>query len=515
MVLVRGTHSPEPHGNHTRILITQHVMRRRMTAPHDSSDIDKNINAIWNDDLLNRRPDADLLQKFLLSRIEERAARGERKSYVLNIDADWGQGKTFFLKRFARQLRQYGYVVAEVDAWKDDHAEDPLLPVIAAIDTTISPFIADKEDVNNRWKKVVRVGSGIALSVAKEAGMYWLRKGIGAGADEVKALFGSNGLAESAQAGAKVIEGAVDKQLGSMIESFNRSNLLIETFKNSFSEFVNDKSMFTKNLPIFVFVDEIDRCRPSFAIKLLERIKHLFDSDGCVFVTSANIDQLKHSICAVYGAGFDSQRYLYRFFDRSYKFLEPELSPFVASVVQSYAIPVERFHLPPRMKFEEYVTSGLSFYGLTLRDAKQCIDIIRSFATVWDHELPIDLSILLPLAIAWQQGVQTSNFFTVNRELKAIREARGNKSIKWEIRFDGQETISGEQLFDKKANFLSKTIYDIINSVNHDHSSSYNWIRSYVIDEWNYLSRAGVKNMSRSSILVSYWSMLRSVGRLS
>src|SRR5690606_11772240 len=41
-------------------------------------------------------------------------------------------------------------------------------------------------------------------------------------------------------------------------------------------------------LPMFIFVDELDRCRPNYAIELLEGLKHLFDVRGLCFCVSTN-----------------------------------------------------------------------------------------------------------------------------------------------------------------------------------------------------------------------------------
>ena len=58
-------------------------------------------------------------------------------------------------------------------------------------------------------------------------------------------------------------------------------------------------------LPMFVFVDELDRCRPNFAIELLEGIKHLFGINGVCFVVATNMAQLSESVKAIYGVNFD------------------------------------------------------------------------------------------------------------------------------------------------------------------------------------------------------------------
>lgn len=76
------------------------------------------------------------------------------------------------------------------------------------------------------------------------------------------------------------------------------------------------KEIITKNeKPLVVFIDELDRCRPSFAIKLLESNKHYFYSDNILFVFSVNLSELQHSIKCIYGQQFDATRYLDRFFN--------------------------------------------------------------------------------------------------------------------------------------------------------------------------------------------------------
>ena len=66
-----------------------------------------------------------------------------------------------------------------------------------------------------------------------------------------------------------------------------------------------------------VFVDELDRCSPSFAIQLLERVKHFFEIKGVIFVFSVNVKELQHTIKKFYGEQFDATKYLSRFFSIS------------------------------------------------------------------------------------------------------------------------------------------------------------------------------------------------------
>lgn len=69
------------------------------------------------------------------------------------------------------------------------------------------------------------------------------------------------------------------------------------------------------NKRLLVIVDELDRCKPSYAVNLLELIKHHFNNGDLVFLIPTNIDQLTCTIRAYYGDGFDAGGYLGRMFD--------------------------------------------------------------------------------------------------------------------------------------------------------------------------------------------------------
>jgi KAP family P-loop domain len=69
------------------------------------------------------------------------------------------------------------------------------------------------------------------------------------------------------------------------------------------------------NHPLLIIVDELDRCRPNFAIEMLEVIKHLFDVENVVFILAYDGHQLACSTQSLYGQNFDGKTYLQRFFN--------------------------------------------------------------------------------------------------------------------------------------------------------------------------------------------------------
>lgn len=98
------------------------------------SDKPEPLEGIWKDDLLERRKDAERIIRFVTAEVEERKRTKQPTSYVLNVDSAWGQGKTFFLKRLQDHLQFEGHKVALINAWEDDHGEDPLIPFVIELD---------------------------------------------------------------------------------------------------------------------------------------------------------------------------------------------------------------------------------------------------------------------------------------------------------------------------------------------------------------------------------------------
>lgn len=87
-----------------------------------------------------------------------------------------------------------------------------------------------------------------------------------------------------------------------------------EELKSKIHEFIDTLTAEKANRLVF-FIDELDRCKPDYAIRFLERIKHYFDDERITFVFSVSLTQLQWTIRNYYGNGFDATKYLDKFFD--------------------------------------------------------------------------------------------------------------------------------------------------------------------------------------------------------
>lgn len=75
------------------------------------------------------------------------------------------------------------------------------------------------------------------------------------------------------------------------------------------------KNIIPNDKKLLFIVDGLDRCKPSFAVNLLETLKHFFCNDNIVFIVSTNNEQLSHIINNCYGSNFDGYSYLNKFYD--------------------------------------------------------------------------------------------------------------------------------------------------------------------------------------------------------
>lgn len=189
-----------------------------------------------------------------------------KSNFSIAIDNDWGTGKTFFVKQVkiildAYNEHSYDYELSNLERIK-----------VAKIDT-------NKTDISINKEKIIKDGLSAIVKHFSGIDIKELLKCV---ETEAKDIF-------------KEIKGqkSTKEQVGNIL-----NNLLLEHGER-----------------LVIFIDELDRCRPTFAVELLEQIKHYFDNDKITFVFSTNIKQLQYTIKKYYGEAFEAKRYLDKFFD--------------------------------------------------------------------------------------------------------------------------------------------------------------------------------------------------------
>lgn len=242
----------------------------------------------------------DKLNREKYAKVLTSTAKAYQDGAVLALNGAWGTGKTTFVKMWEQHLKNNGFPVVYYNAWEDDICEEPLVSMVRGF----------KNEIGNKnteeCKHFMQAGAKVLLGIATGA---------------VKGFLGplGNGIVEAASGGMeqlqKVFEDEIDKE---------DSNLkVLKDFRDSLGLYVQTKCKDGK--PLIYFVDELDRCSPTYSVKVLERIKHLFEVSNVVFVLSIDKQQLAYSINGYYGSdNINSMEYLRRFIDIDYYLPEPE-----------------------------------------------------------------------------------------------------------------------------------------------------------------------------------------------
>ena len=234
-------------------------------------------------------------------------------SCSIALDGEWGAGKTFFIKQakaifdvnnpgysldddtgikglwdnyaLKREVVLESVVTIYYDAWINDNDVDPILSLIYEIMKQVGISYPQTTDVDKR-------------GILKNLGADIVSHFTGA---EITKYFDS---CKQKDHFGKIKD---DKELFQQISDF-------------FDTVLEERG----NRLVF-FIDELDRCKPDYAVRLLERIKHYFNNERVTFIFAMNSSELQHTIKRYYGQGFNATRYLDRFFDFKLAMPKPDM----------------------------------------------------------------------------------------------------------------------------------------------------------------------------------------------
>lgn len=271
------------------------------------------------------------------------------------LDGDWGSGKTFFVKQakaiFEANNPMYSgegisslkalweafavkkgivlenSVAIYYDAWMNDNDVDPMLSIIyeiikqTGINYIIKPGVNPNEITGSIASEIVNHFTGF----------------------EIKKYF------DACKQEDYLKEIKDDKELYQQIISFF------------------DAVLAERGNRLVLFIDELDRCKPDYAVRLLERVKHYFNNDRATYVFAINSSELQHTIKRYYGEGFDATRYLDRFFDLRISMPKPDMRKYydlIGFPNTSYII-------------DDVCENVIERYGFSLRETERYLRIVK------------------------------------------------------------------------------------------------------------------------------------------
>lgn len=282
--------------------------------------------------------------------------------FVLSIEGKWGSGKTTFVQMWKQYLINEKYMALYFNAWENDFVSDPLSAFISEI---TSEIIQSNESFKHQdtIDKLIKFGEKI-IKKSVPVLISALTRGI----------LDQKSCSEIQSATKEDYIEWVSDVTKSQISDFKNQKSAILDFKDTLKELVNILKEDGYKLPLVIFVDELDRCRPDFALSLLEQIKHLFNADNLFFVLSIDREQFENSVKAIYGIGLDSDEYLRRFINLSYslQISEKYTKLFITFLFDQFMITEEILHVNPSsiIKQINLISSQLNF---SLRKIEQCV----------------------------------------------------------------------------------------------------------------------------------------------
>ena len=313
--------------------------------------------------------------------------------YVLALDSGWGNGKSVFLKMLKACLIKDGFPCVYFDAWKSDFHSDPLPAMIATICTELERLSDKKPDVfekiAKKFKESLKNTPGVLLSIVKHQ------------------IENYTGEEAARKAGIK------PTTANSIIENYQKYHKAMETFKENLSNLVkNDK-------PLVFMVDELDRCRPLYALEVLEKIKHVFDTKNVFFIIALNRAEMEKTAQAIYG-NINTDVYFRKFFDHTKKLISNSNKEMMGNLFEITGL-AEITGLE-KMEFNsESADSIAMLFGLSLRDQVQMVSTMKIHSVL-------------------SNALQTNNWFLLfNSFLIALK--LGNKELLDEL-VDSWETRS-------------------------------------------------------------------------
>lgn len=285
---------------------------------------------------------------------------------TMSLNGSWGCGKTFVLERVEEELRkvekapgQPQFLVLHYNCWQFDYYDEPLTAIVAALQDQI-------HQARHLFPKELHETATRALTVG-----CWAFRSILLGLIRSKIQLPEgfeDKLSDILEDGSDAFE---------KISELQESTVKFDSL-DSFRTAINNTSValrnLTKHFTVVVVVDEMDRCLPTYAIKVLERLHHLFENaKNCAVLLAVDKKQLDQTVCGIFGDSSCPDHYLQKFIHCSYDLRTTYLTGSFHDKYQDY---FELFQKPadPAHKIEMEGFLKTLFDGLDMRTQERLIN---------------------------------------------------------------------------------------------------------------------------------------------
>lgn len=317
-----------------------------------------NIKDIWGSDPLARRACAATLTRLI---------QATTKSYVIGIYGPWGSGKTVFMQQLQLELETVKVPTVRVDAWRTDYLADPLVALVEAINQRQEAEASSRGgSLAMSPDELLEASLAISLPLAEI--------GVAATAAATPLLAATGAALKGALTAAREV-------VSRRVKASRDLRTGIEHARDYLTGRARPGVVGPIVKPMVIFIDELDRCRPDYAVRMLERVKHFFDVNGIVFVIASDGKNLPAAVNSQYGSGINSEEYLRKFFDYEYMLPEPNAFQFSGVLFQSFG-------------WDNIVPEGNMLFDQGFGTREQILEYVRgiqSFDRRYDYSEAIDL----------------------------------------------------------------------------------------------------------------------------
>ena len=228
----------------------------KLHLPYSTEIFERKGRGFETHDIFNHKPFAEFLQNLLDDTNEPN---------TVAIHGDWGSGKTVFVEMWKKHMKDKGFSVIYFDAFKHDYQSDAFLSLTKAL----CMHFKDKD----KTKEIAKILLKNLASIMSKS--------------------------------------VIDEEMINVIfNNYEKEEKPINDFKKSLSQLIHENTK-NDNKPLIFIIDELDRCRPDFALETLEKVKHVFNTSGLHFVFAVNLNTLERSVQKQYGV---DKQYLQKFF---------------------------------------------------------------------------------------------------------------------------------------------------------------------------------------------------------
>lgn len=244
----------------------------------------------FQNDKLGREPAVEALTNILKSSTEP---------LVISVNAPWGYGKSTFLRMLEAHLAKNNLKVISFNAWESDYIDDPFVALLGDTEAQLSALRSHRNRSIQTKIDKAKIYGGKIIKAAIPAAVR----------------IGTAGIINLDQLTEAAIADAAEKFTQDQIDSYTEAKKSVVSFRKELNDIAQSLYGDDSKLPLVFIIDELDRCRPTHAVRLLEIVKHFFSIDRIAFVIALDPEQLGHSVRTLYGQGMDVDGYLKRFFD--------------------------------------------------------------------------------------------------------------------------------------------------------------------------------------------------------